>query len=307
MKLAWIEDLLTLVDAGTFSRAAVLRNVTQPAFSRRIQLLEAWLGVELIDRRSTPLRLSAIAERHISEFRALLHDTHQLRARMQTEDHGAARIELATQHSLTMTQLPALLQLVAQHPDTPLEFNVRSENRDECVTLFMRKQVDLLLCMEEHNELLLNLMPEAGRLCLGTETLVPVSALAHDHTPMHRPDPDGTLKLLAYPADSFLGRVMHKHGVGALLRRQHVEIVHESVFLAGIKEMVMAGLGMAWLPERLVQRELESRSLVLVADEGLQTVTLDLGLYRSACPTHPAPIDRLWRLLQTKTDGNPRL
>src|SRR3546814_3769714 len=99
--------------------------------------------------------------------------------------------------------------------------------------------------------------------------------------PMHRPRQDTTLKLLAYPPDSFLGRIMHKHGVGALLRRQRVEIVHESVFLAGIKEMVMAGLGMAWLPIGLVQRELESGSLIVV-DDGLKTVTLDLGLYRSA-------------------------
>ena len=106
MKLAWIEDLLTLVDAGTFSRAAILRNITQPAFSRRIQLLEDWLGVELIDRRSQPLRLSAIAERHIPDFRALLHDLDQLRARMRTESQGTARIALVTQHSLTMTQLP---------------------------------------------------------------------------------------------------------------------------------------------------------------------------------------------------------
>lgn len=299
MKLAWIEDLLTLVDAGTFSRAAVLRNVTQPAFSRRIQLLEAWLGVELIDRRSQPLRLSAIAERHIPEFRALLHDMSQLRARMQTENHGTARIVLATQHSLTMTQLPALLKLIAQNPAAQLEFNVRSENRDECVTLFMRKQADLLLCMEEHDELLLGLMPDAGRMCLGVETLIPVSALADKNTPMHRPQPGTTLKLLAYPPDSFLGRIMHKHGVGALLRRQHVEIVHESVFLAGIKEMVMAGLGMAWLPEGLVQRELESGSLIVVHD-GLKTVTLDLGLYRSAHATYPAAIDRLWSLLCTK-------
>ncbi|MCC2595963.1 LysR family transcriptional regulator [Pusillimonas sp. MFBS29] len=307
MKLAWIEDLLTLVDAGTFSRAAVLRNITQPAFSRRIQLLEAWLGVELIDRRSQPMRLSAIAERHIPEFRALQHDMHQLRSRIRTEHQGIGRIELVTQHSLTMTRLPALLQLIAQEPDAQLEFNVRSENRDECVTLFMRKQADLLLCMEEHTELLLNLIPDASRLYMGTETLIPVSALTSVHTPMHHPDPDKTLKLLAYPPDSFLGRIMYKHCLGALLRHQPAEVVHESVFLAGIKEMVMAGLGMAWLPEGLVQRELDSGSLMVVEDDGLKSVTLELGLYRSACPTHPQTVDRLWHLLQRNKGENLRL
>ena len=65
MKQLWIEDFLTLVEAGTFSRAAALRHVTQPAFSRRIQLLEAWLGVELVDRSIQPMRLTAVAERHV--------------------------------------------------------------------------------------------------------------------------------------------------------------------------------------------------------------------------------------------------
>jgi DNA-binding transcriptional LysR family regulator len=34
-----------------------LRNVTQPAFSRRIQSLEAWLGADLIDRTLYPTRV----------------------------------------------------------------------------------------------------------------------------------------------------------------------------------------------------------------------------------------------------------
>jgi DNA-binding transcriptional LysR family regulator len=39
-----------------------LRHVTQPAFSRRIQSLEAWLGTDLIDRTSSPTRLTAAGE-----------------------------------------------------------------------------------------------------------------------------------------------------------------------------------------------------------------------------------------------------
>ena len=34
-------------------RSAQLRHVTQPAFSRRIQALEAWAGIDLVDRSST--------------------------------------------------------------------------------------------------------------------------------------------------------------------------------------------------------------------------------------------------------------
>lgn len=296
MKLAWIEDFLALVDTGTFSRAATLRNSTQPAFSRRIQSLEAWLNVELIDRRAQPMRLSPVAQRHVPAFRALLHDLHQLRNRIQSEGSGMAHVVLATQHSLTMTRLPALLQLLSRNGAPQIEFNVRSENRDECVALFLKGNTDLLLCMEEEGDLLRKLTPPADRLPLGTETLVPVSVPARDGKALHAPRASHTLKLLAFPRDSFLGRVMYKDGISKLLRSYPVEIVHESVFLAGIKEMVIAGLGMAWLPESLVQRELESGALLRLGKR-LESVTLTLGLYRNARSSYPEAIERIWTLL----------
>jgi DNA-binding transcriptional LysR family regulator len=84
--------------------------------------------------------------------------------------------------------------------------------------------------------------------------------------------------------------------VGALLRQHAVETVHESVFLAGIKDMVMAGLGMAWLPESLIHRELQSGALVSLEGE-MKSVPLELGLYRNARSTSPEALDKLWRLL----------
>ena len=45
----WLEDFVSLAETRSFSRSAQLRHVTQPAFSRRIQALEAWVGVDLVD------------------------------------------------------------------------------------------------------------------------------------------------------------------------------------------------------------------------------------------------------------------
>ncbi len=59
MDTNWIEDFLCLADTRSFSRAAGKRHSSQPAFSRRIQSLEAWLGVELVDRAASPLCLTA--------------------------------------------------------------------------------------------------------------------------------------------------------------------------------------------------------------------------------------------------------
>jgi len=299
MKQLWVEDFLALVETGSFSGAAALRHVTQPAFSRRIQMLEHWLGVELVDRRTQPMRLTAVAQRHIPAFRMLLRDMTQLRSRMQSEHNGSARIVLATQHSLTMARLPSLLEHLMQRMNRSVDFSVRSENRDECVALFMRGDADLLLCMEEENDALYKLIPESSRLPLGHETLIPLSAPGPDGGAMHKPGTGRPLNLLAFPPDSFLGRIMYEHRFMTLLHHHNVEIVHESVFLAGVKEMLLAGLGMAWLPESLVQRELKSGALVLVdsPEDVFKPLTLQLGLYRSARSTYPEAMDRIWSIV----------
>ena len=62
METKWLEDFISLAETRSFSRSAELRHVTQPAFSRRIQSLEAWLGADLIDRTSYPTSLTPSGE-----------------------------------------------------------------------------------------------------------------------------------------------------------------------------------------------------------------------------------------------------
>jgi DNA-binding transcriptional LysR family regulator len=296
MKLLWIEDFLALADSGSFSRAAALRYVTQPAFSRRIRALESWLGVELVDRRSQPLRLTPAAQRHIPEFRGLLRDINHLRSSLQSEKAGAVRVMLATQHSLTMTRLPALLECFSGGAAPRIEFTVRSENHDECVVLFMRGEVDLLLSMEDPNDPLCRQIPADRRLSLGQETLVPLSVPGKNGRPLHAPKPGRPLKLLAFPPGSYLGRIMYAQCFNLLFQTCNVQIVHESVFLAGVKEMLLAGLGMAWLPQSLVERELATGSLV-PQDDTLPRMALNVSLYRGEHGSAPQTIDRIWRTL----------
>lgn len=49
----WLYDFLTLESCRHFSHAAEQRNISQPAFSRRIKALEEAIGVELFDRTTS--------------------------------------------------------------------------------------------------------------------------------------------------------------------------------------------------------------------------------------------------------------
>uniref|UniRef100_UPI00301D902F LysR family transcriptional regulator n=4 Tax=Enterobacteriaceae TaxID=543 RepID=UPI00301D902F len=54
----WLYDFLTLEACRHFSQAAEERNLSQPAFSRRIKALESAVGVLLFDRTTSPLQLT---------------------------------------------------------------------------------------------------------------------------------------------------------------------------------------------------------------------------------------------------------
>ena len=62
MNLSWLNDFFALAANENFSRAAEMRHMTQPAFSRRIQAPEKWRGAGLFDRSSHPITLTETGE-----------------------------------------------------------------------------------------------------------------------------------------------------------------------------------------------------------------------------------------------------
>ena len=66
MQLKWLEDLQALAQTRSFTRAAELCYLTQPAFGRRIKALEAWVGAPLIQRPAFTLRLDARRFNHLT-------------------------------------------------------------------------------------------------------------------------------------------------------------------------------------------------------------------------------------------------
>lgn len=58
-----LRSLIAIVETGNLSRAARRLNLSQPALSHQIKQWEDQLGAELFERKSQPLRLSAVGER----------------------------------------------------------------------------------------------------------------------------------------------------------------------------------------------------------------------------------------------------
>lgn len=58
MELRVLRYFLAVARTGTLTAAAAQLNVTQPALSRQLKLLETELGVQLINREHKPVTLT---------------------------------------------------------------------------------------------------------------------------------------------------------------------------------------------------------------------------------------------------------
>lgn len=79
MEIAQIRHFIAAAEAGSFSAAARVAFVTQPALSTSIAKLEADLGVRLFDRRSRGAKLTDAGMRLLDRARGILRELEQAR------------------------------------------------------------------------------------------------------------------------------------------------------------------------------------------------------------------------------------
>ncbi|MGL5501810.1 MAG: LysR family transcriptional regulator, partial [Plesiomonas shigelloides] len=96
----WLHDFLVLAEKRNFSAAAALRNVTQPAFSRRIRALEHALNTELVNRDTHPLTLTASGKQFHATARSLLNQMEEEIGRLAGLSLlGGQTVRIAAAHS----------------------------------------------------------------------------------------------------------------------------------------------------------------------------------------------------------------
>ena len=259
METKWLEDFVSLAETRSFSRSAQLRHVTQPAFSRRIQQLEEWLGVTLIDRSRKPLCFTPLAEQHEAGFRRLVTHIYEFRATLRTDSTYSPDMVLAAQHSLATSRLPALIE---EFKDILPEqrFRIRSENRDDGVALLLKGEADILLTYETEGAERC-VPPQLATSCLlGEDALVlvasPKLSESDDFNAASRP-----LPLLCFPPESFFGKAIRTHALAELMHSRLVAVQYVSEFSLGLREMALIHQGAAWLPKSLVAGDLCRGSL----------------------------------------------
>ena len=283
METKWFEDFVALAETRSFSRSAQLRHVTQPAFSRRIQSLEAWAGTDLVDRSSYPTRLTPAGETLYDQALEMLQALQSTRALMR--GHTAAGqdvIEFAVPHTLAFTFFPAWVSALRENFG-PIKSRLIALNVHDAVMRLVEGSCDLLIAYHHPSQPNQLDTERYEMVSLGEEVVAPYVKPGVDGEPLYLlPGSAGRpLPYLGYAPGAYLGQM-----VELILKQSstpiHFDRVYETDMAEGLKAMALEGHGVAFLPFSAVERDLRAKKLVSAAPGFLPDlhITMEVRAYR---------------------------
>ena len=297
MQIKWLEDFVSLSRQRSFTRSAEERQVTLPAFGRRIKTLESWVGVPLVNRGSYPATLTVEGDFFLETAREVLAKLQDSRSALRARSlAGDDSLHVATGRTLAHIFFPELIEQARRRIGT-FNVHVSTGSVHDMALLLEDGRADILLSFF-HPDIGVNLS-EKDFQCLvaAQEVLIPVCKPdASGNNPLFRLP--GTkrrpLPLLSYLPTLMMGKVLDRH----LLKKAdsyRLQRVLVGDFAEALLEHVHRGLGVAWLPRRLIAADLAQGRLVHAggtADE----VPLEIRLYKRQARNKPLT-ESCWRVL----------
>jgi DNA-binding transcriptional LysR family regulator len=305
METKWLEDFVSLAETRSFSRSAQLRHVTQPAFSRRIQALEAWAGLDLVDRSSYPTRLTPAGETFHSQALEILGSLQATRNMMRAHQvAGQDMIEFAVPHSLAFSFFPHWVMALRRRFGA-VKSRLIALNVHDAVMQLTEGSCDLLIAYHHASQPLQLSTDRYEMLSLGHESLAPYAKADADGHPMFRLPSAGGAKVpyLSYASGAYLGRLVElivKLSPAPL----NLDPIYETDMAEGLKAMALEGHGLAFLPGSSVKKELKSKRLVRAAAAGQCELAMEVRIYREKpeMARHIKPgAQALWEFLKEKS------
>lgn len=126
MELRQLRTFVAVAEQRHFARAASLCNLSQPAVSHQIALLEDELGAKLLNRATRRVSLTVAGEVFLEETRRILGAVDRAHERMQEVVRGAVgRIRLGASATPGLYMLPPLLAIYrSEHESYDLGFEI---------------------------------------------------------------------------------------------------------------------------------------------------------------------------------------
>ncbi|MXO69402.1 LysR family transcriptional regulator [Pelagerythrobacter marinus] len=295
MELKWLEDLEALARIGHFARTAETRLITQSALSRRIQALEGWVGVQLVDRTKHPIALTTAGREFLDASRKIVDWAYDAQERAGSSARMSKdSITIGSMHTLSLYFLPRLIASLTQSVGR-LSSSIETVPRNIDEYLYnLRTGVSDFYVGYLHPNINFDVDPDQyPRLLIGTDRLVPC---ASDPAMFERLSDscDEPIPYLAFHPSS----ITHKIVKGCLDRApfgKRLDIVYRATLAEALSAAATLDLGIAWLPESLLMGP--GAASALHVHDGPWCEPLDIIIVRSRANERPI-VNRIWAELE---------
>jgi DNA-binding transcriptional LysR family regulator len=259
MELDHVEAFVAIVRRGGFTRAANAPHLSQPAVSRRLDLLEREVGRPLFDRTRGGARLTEAGRTFLPHAEALLASVHDgLEAVRALERTDTGTVTLALVGTLASTALTGRLKnFRRRHPG--IRLLLRTALSREVSALVRRGDATLGLRYFPDAD------PELVSLPLYRDALVIVCSPTHRLARVKRP----TVRMLdgqtwvAFPVGQSSGTEAYAQMLAERLAALGLSAAETITIdsLTAQKRLVEAGFGLGLMPESTVQEEVRIGTL----------------------------------------------
>lgn len=245
MELAWIEDFLALHRTQNFTEAAAQRCTTQPAFSRRVQQLEEWLGTTLFDRATRPVQLTVGGEEFIRRALRMREDILDARRiAKSSQSHYRQTTRIYTTTAIAVGIVPTWLK-----KSGALNHSILTSSTGGSLEALLHKRADQILLPwfagDTENPQL--------RYEKITEDKLMLVELARTENPVTFKNKTLNGPLLMHAPGTIFGQQIARH-LTALGITCNKQIVCESSSTETLLALVKQGFGAAWIPQSLADQ-----------------------------------------------------
>ena len=295
MEIRWLQDFLVVAETGNFTRAAAMRNTSQAAFSRRIQQLEGWLGVALIDRSLLPTQLTPEGEQFRAVASRILAEVLDTRADLKgTPQANPDHIRIALPFALATARFPAWWSDWSK--ELRLSAALTVGNVHDLGLSLLSGASDIMICFHAAQQPILTEPAQMEAIEIETDFLRPFVSpelLKRDRLAFPG-EPQKPLPLLMYSSGVYFARLVDLviESAGGI---EHGRRVVETDMSDILRDMAIAGQGIAWLTESTVAAAPKD---ALVPIGGARwSMPLSIMAFRGTANTSPA-VSRIWSLLK---------
>ncbi len=247
-----LQTFLTAAETLSFTQTAQLLDYAQSSITAQIKTLEQELGVILFERLGKRIVLTEEGKRLQQYAQKMLELDQDLKKAMSTEQEQIV-LKIGAQESQCVYRLPSILQQFQQaHPQVKIIFKP-VHTTDIAKELLQAGKLDIALITDTYQE---TAMLKRERLI--QEQLVFVSASKEIRHPLSAQQLSTETMLLTETGCSY------RNHLEAQLQQEGVKPLQmiEFASIEAIKQCVMAGLGITFLPKMVVEKELASGQLV---------------------------------------------